>query len=83
LVALLGFLGLDKLYKVGRLVYGARRKAGLEPGISLQKYSENTRELRPLIRLAFAPRAFLRIFHRDEPDSSHYSLLGFNSPCFG
>jgi hypothetical protein len=54
----------------------ARRKVGLEPGISLQKYSENTREMRLLICLPFVPRAFLRIFHRDEPDSSHCSLLG-------
>jgi hypothetical protein len=33
--------------------------------------------------LIFVPRAFLRIFHRDEPDSSHCSLLGLNSPRFG
>jgi hypothetical protein len=28
-------------------------------------------------------RALLHIFHRDGPDSSHCSLLGLNSPCFG
>jgi hypothetical protein len=33
-----------------------------------------------VVGLAFVPRAFLRIFHRDEPDSSHRSLLGLNSP---
>jgi hypothetical protein len=36
-----------------------------------------------VVRLAFVPRASLRIFHRDGPDSSHYSLLGLNSPRFG
>jgi hypothetical protein len=33
--------------------------------------------------LISVPRAFLRIFHRDGPDSSHCSLLGLNSPLFG
>jgi hypothetical protein len=64
-------------------VQSARRIAGLEPGISLQKYSENTREIRLFDWLVFVPRAFLRIFHRDGPDSSHCSLLGLNSPCCG
>jgi hypothetical protein len=36
-----------------------------------------------VVGLAFVPRAFLRIFHRDGPDSSHCSLLGLNSPSFG
>jgi hypothetical protein len=36
-----------------------------------------------VVKLAFVPRAFLRIFHRDEPDSSHCSVLGLSSPCFG
>jgi hypothetical protein len=30
-----------------------------------------------VIRLAFVPRAFLLIFHRDGSDSSHCSWLGF------
>jgi hypothetical protein len=30
--------------------------------------------------LVFAPRACRSIFHRDEPDSSHYSLLGLGQP---
>jgi hypothetical protein len=42
-------------------------------GISLQKIYEITHEL--LARNAtFAPRAFLRFFHQDEPTSSHCSL---------
>jgi hypothetical protein len=61
----------------------ARREAGLEPGISLQKYYANTRELRLFGSLALSTRALLRIFHRDEPDSSHCSLLGFSSPRAG
>ena len=32
---------------------------------------------------ALSTRALLHIFHRDGPDSSHYSLLGLSSPCFG
>jgi hypothetical protein len=36
-----------------------------------------------VVGLTFAPRAFIRIFHRDGPDSSHCSLLGLNSPRAG
>jgi hypothetical protein len=46
------------------------------------KNTPKTRAKLDRIGLTFVPRAFLRIFHRDGPDSSHCSWLGFSSPCF-